>query len=134
MVSEKRKTGDIGEAIAKKYLKQKGFVILHQNYLKKWGEIDIVAEYKDILRFIEVKTTQYSVTRENNNKKVSRETYRPEENVTREKIERMHRTIQSYLNEFSRGTQEWQIDVIAVDLDLKTKQARVRFIENVTFG
>lgn len=126
MVSEKRKIGDLGEDIAVKYLQNKGFHVKARNYLKKWGEIDIVAQNKDILHFVEVKT----VSREN----ISKYTARPEENVTREKVLRLHRAIQSYLNEFSRETHglEWQIDVIAVELDFQTKNAKVRYLPNIT--
>jgi Holliday junction resolvase-like predicted endonuclease len=56
----KRQTGDIGEEVACKYLENKGFSVMERNYLRKWGEIDIIAQ-KDIngakrLYFIEVKT------------------------------------------------------------------------------
>ena len=33
----------------------KGFVILHKNYRKMFGEIDIIARKKDLLIFVEVK-------------------------------------------------------------------------------
>ena len=73
MPSPKRKIGDIGEEVVCKYLETKGFRVLERNYLRKWGEIDIVAEKGQLLSFIEVK----SVSRENG----SRGTYRPEENM-----------------------------------------------------
>ena len=56
--------GRLGEDIACRFLKEKGFKVVERNYWKKWGEIDIVAEKEGVLRFIEVKT----VTRENNGK------------------------------------------------------------------
>jgi len=40
--TEKRKLGDIGENIACDFLKSRGFEIIERNYLRKWGEIDIV--------------------------------------------------------------------------------------------
>ena len=48
--------GKKGEAIAKSYLVSKGYNILNVNYRNKIGEIDIIARYKDILVFVEVKT------------------------------------------------------------------------------
>ena len=40
----KRQIGDQGEEVACKYLVGKGYRVLERNYLKPWGEIDIVAE------------------------------------------------------------------------------------------
>ncbi|PIW74862.1 MAG: YraN family protein, partial [Candidatus Portnoybacteria bacterium CG_4_8_14_3_um_filter_44_15] len=58
MPSEKRKTGDLGEGIAAKYLENNGYKIIERNYRKNWGEIDIVARKDDCLIFVEVKTMQ----------------------------------------------------------------------------
>ncbi len=51
---EKGKSG--GERLAKEYLLSQGYKILELNYRNKIGEIDIIALYKNILVFIEVKT------------------------------------------------------------------------------
>lgn len=102
---------------------------MERHYLKKCGEIDIIANKDKVLRFVEVKC----VSRETGNSVVSRETQkRPEENVTREKLERLSRTIQTYLAEkrISRETR-YQVDVVAIRLNLKDKTARTLFIENV---
>ncbi len=48
--------GYIGEDLVAKYLKSKGYIILKQNYHSKFGEIDIIAESRQYLLFIEVKT------------------------------------------------------------------------------
>ena len=118
----KKKIGALGENMACRFLVKQGFKILDRNYSKKWGEIDIVAEKDKILRFIEVKTV------------VSRETdrYRPEENVHYQKLKRLSRVIQTYLldKKVSYET-EWQIDVLAVFLDLKNKKAKFRWTENI---
>ena len=142
MPSEKRKFGDIGEKIAEKWLNNKGFSILERNYLKKWGEIDIVAKNKGILRFIEVKTVKkdlkstYSQVDEYRPKTQGvrptdhLDQYRPEENVHPKKLERLHRTIESYIME-NNEEGEWQLDVIAVYIDEPHKLAKVEMIENV---
>ena len=124
----KRQLGDLGEGIACRYLESKGFRVLERNYLRKWGEIDIIAEKGELLSFIEVK----SVSRE---PKVagSRETaYRPEENVHPAKIKRLHRAIQTYLIDHKvPESREWRLDIACVYLDFSTRRARVELLENV---
>ena len=120
--------GRIGEKTACMFLVKRGFSIIEQNYWKKWGEIDIIAKNKGKLHFVEVKT----VSRENI-RDVSRETldeYRPEENVHPQKLERLSRVIQTYLLE-KDYEDEWQFDVIAVFLDIKNREAKCRYIEDV---
>ena len=118
----KKKIGALGENMAFRFLVKRGFRILDRNYSKKWGEIDIVAEKDKIFRFIEVKSiVSYETNR-----------YRPEENVHYQKLKRLSRVIQTYLldKKVSYET-EWQIDVLAVFLDLENKKAKFRFTENI---
>ncbi len=122
MPSPKRKIGDIGEEVVCKYLETKGFRVLERNYLRKWGEIDIVAEKGQLLSFIEVK----SVSREPGTG------YRPEENMHPAKLKRLHRVIRTYLldRKVPEG-REWRIDVACVYLDFSTRKAKVEMLENV---
>src|SRR3989337_746171 len=76
--SEKQKIGKLGEDIACKFLVKHKFSVICQNYTKKWGELDIVAEKDKKLHFIEVK----SVAGEENDQ-------RPEENVHPWKVKRI---------------------------------------------
>ncbi len=130
---ERNKIGAIGEEIAYMYLKKKGFSIIETNYLKKWGEIDIVSREtinnKHIIHFVEVKTVSYE-TKEMLQKAVSYGTWRPEENVHPRKIERMHRTIESWFTENNLDL-EWQIDVASVRVVPREKYATVKFLPNV---
>ena len=48
--------GKIGEDLAKDYLIGKGYAIVAQNFHTRFGEIDIIAQNKNILVFVEVKT------------------------------------------------------------------------------
>ncbi len=48
--------GKEGEEAAATFLKKKGYKILEMNFRTKTGEIDIVAEHKRTVAFIEVKT------------------------------------------------------------------------------
>ncbi len=118
--TQKQKIGQIGEGVACKFLVKQEYEILDRNYRKKWGEIDIVSKKAQKIHFIEVKA-------------VSHETgYLPEENVHSWKLKRLGRAIQTYLleNKVSDET-EWQLDVMAVFLDFKTRKAKIRITENV---
>jgi putative endonuclease len=48
--------GAKGEDLAADFIKSQGYKIICRNYRTKLGEIDIIAEDKDVLCFIEVKT------------------------------------------------------------------------------
>ena len=52
--------GTKGETLAVKLLKEKKYKILEQNYTTKIGEIDIIAQIKDIVVFVEVKARKSS--------------------------------------------------------------------------
>ncbi|HVV14803.1 MAG TPA: YraN family protein [Candidatus Paceibacterota bacterium] len=126
--THKRAIGDAGEGVVCRYLEGKGYRIVGRNYWKPWGEIDIVAEKGDLTIFIEVKT----VSREMDGEGISRETFRPEENMHPDKVKRLHRTIQTYLLEKKvPEARPWRLDLACAYLDFKTLQARVEMLENV---
>lgn len=108
-----------------KHLVKHCYNVLDRNYRKKWGEIDIIAKKDGIIHFIEVKTINVSYETNNGN-------HQPEENVHYWKRQRLARAIKTYLleNKVSDET-EWQVDVLAVFLDFKTKRAKIRITENV---
>jgi len=56
MPTEKKELGKKGEQLALRHLKKSGYRIIQTNYACKLGEMDIIAQEKDTLAFIEVKT------------------------------------------------------------------------------
>jgi putative endonuclease len=124
--TQKRKIGDLGENIACRFLVKRGFSIIGRNYLKKCGEIDIIAQKDNQIHFVEVKTVSHLP--------FSRETdyYRPEDNAHRAKLARLVRTIQVYLVEINVPCETiWQIDLITVYVDLAKKRQYIEIMENV---
>ncbi len=123
----RKETGRIGESIAAQFLERKGFTILDRNYRKPWGEIDIIAEKGGVVRFVEVKT----ISRENM-EDISREIseYRPEEQVHAFKLKKVARTAETYMIAH-KDNREFQIDVVGVLLNKKTRRARCRLFEQV---
>lgn len=128
---KKNEIGAIGEQIAANFLKSKGFKILEVNYLKKWGEIDIVARGTEKIRFIEVKTVSYE-TKSKLRDAISRGTWRPEENVHFTKIQKLNKTIESWISE-NKYDGDWEIDVIAVRTVPREKYATIKYLKNVIF-
>lgn len=132
--TEKQKIGAIGEDCACKYLKNHGYKIVDRNYLKQWGEIDIVAKKDNKMHFVEVKSVSREisggqggeVTRE------TREEYRPEENIHPRKLQRLGRVVQSYLLEKDISDDvDWQFDVATVYIDMAKRISRVEVMEDV---
>lgn len=55
-MSDKIKTGSMGENLAAEFLMKKGFQIVARNYRWKRAEIDLIIMREDWLIFVEVKT------------------------------------------------------------------------------
>jgi putative endonuclease len=125
--ADKKRVGMFGEEVAAQFLQRRGFRILERNYLRSWGEIDIIAEKSGVIRFVEVKTLSFErlpdISRENND-------YRPEEQVHPSKLHKVARTAELYMNE-KGDLREYQIDVVGVFLDIDRRKARCRLFEQV---
>lgn len=136
--------GALGEEIACRYLLENGFFVKERNYLKKWGEIDIVAtraaersfvsgETKncmETLHFIEVKSVSCEMP--DNFSHETLDNVRPEENVHKDKVKRLSRAIQSYIAEKHVSPETyWEFSVIAVFIDPVRKRAAIRLSSNV---
>jgi putative endonuclease len=55
-MSKHNETGVKGEQLSENFLLGKGYFILHRNWRFEKKEIDLIALYKDIIVFVEVKT------------------------------------------------------------------------------
>lgn len=100
-MSESHELGQKGENLATAYLKNKGFRILFRNW--KWGkhEIDIIAENKDFIVFVEVKTRS-------DNFQVD-----PRTAVTSEKQRSLIRAADGYIQRFNID-KESRFDIITI--------------------
>lgn len=114
----RRDTGIQGEAIARNYLKKRGYHIRETNYRCPEGEIDIIAMQKDCLVFVEVRT------------KRSTGFGTPEESITRTKMHRLATVATRYRQTHDNLPPSWRIDVVAVELDRTGKLLRIEIIEN----
>ena len=128
---ERNRVGALGEEIAKQHLINKGFSFETQNYLKKWGEIDLIMRNRHKIHFVEVKTVSYE-TRQQLEVSVQRKEWRPEENVHQKKLRSVGRTAETWILKVG-WEGEWQIDVAAVRIVPNEQFATVKIIENVGF-
>ncbi len=120
-----RTKGDTGEGIACAYLEKQGFSIVARNYLKKWGELDIVATKEGIIHFFEVKSILIRDT-------ALFDGHRPEDNVHALKLKRLRRTIECYLEDRGGGLgAEFQVHVLCVYMDISARRARVKWLKNI---
>ena len=118
-----RSAGITGEKVACIFLKNKGFSIIQQNYREKWGEVDIIALKDGVVRFIEVKSMSVE--------DFSRErSYEPEDLVDSRKLSKVLKVAEFYMQR-KDDHREFQIDVVAVFLNIGKKIARCRILEQV---
>jgi putative endonuclease len=128
--TEKQKIGQIGEDSACKWLESNGYRIIERNYLKKWGEIDVIARKGKQLHFIEVKAVSRDLS--NVTHVTSGDSYRAEDNVPPWKLQRLGRTIQSYLLERDVSDEtDWQFDIATVYIDMSKRTSRVFLLEDI---
>ena len=94
--------GDRGERAACVFLKEQGYEILEKNYKCKIGEIDVIAQRKGRLVFIEVKT------------RTSGQFGAPQEAVDLKKQEKIFKLAQWYFKEKKLQEIPVAFDVVAV--------------------
>ncbi|MCK5021884.1 MAG: YraN family protein [Candidatus Pacebacteria bacterium] len=136
-ISEKRKIGNLGEDRACKFLKKNDFKIIDRNYLKKWGEIDIIAQKKSFfpkknqrIHFIEVKSVSCGDRWWNINGIM--DNYLVSDNIHHWKLQRLSRVFQTYLMEKEISDErEWQFDIIIIFLNIKDKKFEVKYFEDI---
>jgi len=123
MTTPKRATGNLGEQIAAKYLKNKGYEILEVNYQNNFGrqigEIDIIAKNKQEFVFVEVKTrdlNKYASTL-------------PEENITYGKLKKLEKIANVWLRANHLSLENYHFDAVSVWVDQTGKNAKVKHIE-----
>lgn len=106
-----RARGNIAEEHGCEYLRQNGFRIMDRNVYNRFGEIDIIAFRDEVIHFVEVKSAK---------------TYEQAiNNITPSKLQKLHRTIQTYLQK-KRLNLDYCIDALIVT------DKGIEWIENIT--
>lgn len=102
MTEETQKLGRQSEDLAVDFLKQKGYGILERNFRSPWGEIDIIAQDKDFLVFIEVRSLSSSYFAQ------------PDETITRSKKRKLVKSAQYYFLKRNLRETFSRFDVVSI--------------------
>ena len=120
MKNNRRKViGKWGEQLALQVLKDKGYQIVGQNVRTSYGEIDLIVSDKNTIIFVEVKT-----------RSINSYGY-PEESITKNKYLHLHESALSYIQEHPERSEDWRIDVIAIEGDESKPNPKITWFENV---
>lgn len=121
--------GNSGEDVACLFLMKHGHNIIERNYLRKWGEIDVVTKKTEKLHFVEVKTVSCESVSDVIHE--TKEGYNPEDNVHFRKRQRLARVFSTYLIDKCKEDTVWQFDIICVYLCEKENKALVKIMEDI---
>ena len=106
MTRERQILGESGEEAAFEFLRKKGYRILERNYKTPLGEIDIIAQDKEKLVFVEVKSLSYTSY------------ILPQEMLNKRKQEQIIRVALSYLKAKGLKDADCRFDCVAVVFSL----------------
>lgn len=112
--------GRWGESLAAAYLQKKHYTITAANYRSRFGEIDLIAENKKFLVFVEVKLRK------------SDSFAQAMEFVDRRKQERLKETAAIYLSMNEENAKQPRFDVIEIYAPdgMQTKEPQIKHWEN----
>ncbi|OGE64537.1 hypothetical protein A3J13_00725 [Candidatus Daviesbacteria bacterium RIFCSPLOWO2_02_FULL_36_8] len=117
---DNKPSGNYGEDLACKYLKDLGYKILERNYRIRGGEIDIVAKDKEYLVFVEVKA------------RWSHEYGLPSESITPWKIKALLKTAAFYCVKINWKDRPYRIDLVSIDFAEDRKKPEIELIKDIT--
>lgn len=120
-----KNTGSIGESLACTYLKRKGYIIKGVNFQNtkgyKYGEIDIIAQKKNKIVFVEVKTRIAKKGK----------IILPEENISFSKLRNLEKIASTYIRVHNLWDAQCGFDALSILIDNETKTAKIRHLEDI---
>jgi putative endonuclease len=107
-----------GEELVARYLSARGYAIRDRNWRTSGGEIDLVAEFRGEIVFVEVKTRR------------GREYGLPEEAVTRRKRDHLRAVAYAYMSAHRLDQKPFRIDIVAVSIPPDGTRPRLAHFRN----
>ena len=120
-LTEKRIKGNIGEDAVCKYLKRRKYKILYRNYVADGHEIDIIAEEKEHICFVEVKSRTEGAANPYD--------MLPRDAVDLKKQQSIIKAARVFAGTVGRD-KKFRFDVAEVYLDQSKKAKEINYIEN----
>ncbi|OGH38735.1 MAG: YraN family protein [Candidatus Levybacteria bacterium RIFCSPLOWO2_01_FULL_36_10] len=118
-MNNKQLIGKKGESLAVKYLENLGYKIIKKNFRCKMGEIDIIAQDRDFLIFVEVKTRSNLLWGN------------PAESIGTKKLSSIIKTLQFYLLINNKSDKSVRVD--AIEIYTSNNESKINHIKNITF-
>lgn len=121
MTTPRQRLGQLGEDAAAARLTAQGWQIVARNWRTRRGEIDIIAQDRDWLVFVEVRARRAPTAGS------------PEESVTPRKQLQLAHMAEEYLFEL-RWPGPWRADVIAIEFDPRDQITRYAHYQDAISG
>jgi putative endonuclease len=118
MPDPRHRLGQRGEDYAAQRLAALGYTIIEHNWRCPAGEIDLVAEQRGTLVFVEVRARRGD------------RLGTPEESITPTKRAHLIAAAQTYLDEHGQLDRDWRIDLVAIEIGPHNEVQRCEVIEN----
>lgn len=116
MTIETQRLGELGERLAERWLRRRGWVVLQRRFRSGHRDIDLVVERDGLVAFVEVKTRRGARFGD------------PVEAVDWRKQRELTRSARVWLERFGKENQMFRFDVIGVLI--MGERARIRYLEN----
>jgi len=108
----------IGEEAARKYLEDRDYKVIEQNYSTKYSEIDLIVSHDNILIFVEVRTKR-------SNAFVS-----PEESINYKKLKKLYWNAENYMG-IKKYKGQSRIDAICIILDANNNVEKLEHYKGI---
>lgn len=118
---DRRALGLRGEVVARRFLEERGYRILEENFTCPWGEIDLIAQEGEVLVFVEVKA------------RCSARFGRPAEAVHGRKQRQILRVAEAYMTS-RRVKAPCRVDVVAIEFPPEASEPIVELIRDAVQG
>ncbi len=117
MIMNNKDKGNLGEAIAAQYLEGLGYKVIERNWrYSRSGEIDIIAQHKDTLVFVEVKARR------------GLGFGHPFEAIDARKFAQVQSMARAYMAEHAKNCKNCRIDAISVIL---SNPPKIEHLKNI---
>jgi putative endonuclease len=115
---DRKQRGQAAEDVAARFLQSQGYRIVARNWRTRYGELDIIAEDRAALVFVEVRS------------KLSDDPTTPQETITSKKQRQVSQSALAYVSQHNIQDRPCRFDVVEVFLNHDGKPVRVNLLKN----